>query len=130
MRARHAVWASPGIGSGADLQGIPPMIELGSLTLADDGRFRGQIQTLGHCADIELAPQDGFLPDQVDYQVLWSGLTIGMGSTQVDDMSGYQTIVLHVAQPHWGPRPLKITVVHVPETFEPEIYRMIWRPLS
>ena len=43
-------------------------------------------------------------------------------------MSGYQSIVLHVAQPQWGPKSLKITVLHVPETFSPEVYRMIWRP--
>ena len=104
------------------------MIELGFLTRAPDETLSGQIQTFSQCADIQVVPHDSFLPDQFDYQVLWSGLVIGGGSTQVDDMSGYQSIVLHVAQPQWGPKPLKITGPHVPEAFSPEVYRMTWRP--
>lgn len=106
------------------------MTELGYLTRAADGSLCGQIQTFGQCAEIQVVPlRDSFLPDQLDYQVLWSGLVIGKGSTQVDDMTGYQSLVLHLAQPQWGPKPLKITVLHDPDTFAPEIHRMIWTPL-
>ena len=65
------------------------MSERVSHARAPDETLCGQVQAFGRCAAPPLKPHDSFLPGWSDYQVLWSGLVIGGGSTQVGDVSGY-----------------------------------------
>lgn len=105
------------------------MPAIGTVTLTQDGSYKGQLKTLSVSAEIAILPNADKASDrQPDYRVLSGSVEVGAGWNRRSETSGRDYVSLSLAAPEFGPRRLYANLGKAAHSDDENAYVLLWNP--